>query len=427
MYISNKIKKFLATGMIFALSVSLCEAEIPVDAAIQPIQLNVKTRYYRDGDGDGDLLWSSKTLVNMVGSGKEKGVAALQDSLWEYNKRANEEYKAVRDKMLKNAKAEKELRRADGSFFFGPYENLTDVYVRRADTNVTSLLEFYHSYEGGVHGMYAVFGRNFDSKTGRELELTDVFTDANMLVGAIEAQLRRDYPNASFMTDGDKLMERMVEHMILEDKISWSLDPCGATFYFNPYMIGSYAEGIFNATILFDDYPGLFREKYAAMPAVYCMELFPYLPVRTCFADGSSTAITVGGTDSGIRVEAGGEQLFDSGYSGIIRPILVSMADGRRYIYVDTVEEGESWECTRAYDITNGVPTIVPQKSWVSRRADVPENYKEAVNNKNREKNFYVMSDVNDIWMTLFDEKGGQATKTSFKIGQGGGLLLKQQ
>lgn len=416
------IKKAMAAGVVLALSASLCEAEIPVDRSIQPVQLSVNTKYYWDGDKDGDLLWSSKTLVSVVGSEKGKGISGLQDSLWQYCKDVNKKHKDIREGILDAAKQEKALRKEYQPYVFYPFEHCTDVYIRRADTVATSLLEFSHTYEGGVHGMYGVRGRNFDSRSGKELSLKDVFTDTNMLIGAIETQLRRDYPNATFMEEGSTLMEDTVSRMVLDEVISWSLDPCGATFYFNPYVIGCYAEGIFNATILYDDYPGLFKEKYASMPANYCMELYPYLPVRTGFADGSSTVVEVGGTDSGVRVVAGGQTLVDSGFKGEARPVLVSLADGRRYLYVDAVEEGEQFERTRVYDISSGAPVTVPLKNWLSRRENVPANYKKANLDKNKkmEKNFYIMSDPDDFFMTAFNEETGETYKEVFKIGANG-------
>ena len=158
------------------------------------------------------------------------------------------------------------------------------------------------------------------------------------------------------------------------------------------------------------------------MPANYCMELYPYLPVRTGFADGSSTVVEVGGTDSGVRVVAGGQTLVDSGFKGEARPVLVSLADGRRYLYVDAVEEGEQFERTRVYDISSGAPVAVPFKNWLSRRENVPANYKKANLDKNKkmEKNFYIMSDPDDFFMTAFNEETGETYKEVFKIGANG-------
>ena len=66
----------------------------------------------------------------------------------------------------------------------------------------------------------------------------------------------------------------------------WSLDPRGISFYFNPYLIGSYAEGIFTTTIFFSERPDLFAKNVSSDiiewrgPQAYCMEIRPYFNKR---------------------------------------------------------------------------------------------------------------------------------------------------
>ena len=62
-----------------------------------------------------------------------------------------------------------------------PLTAQSDLYVRRADEKVLSLLEFTASYEGGVHGMYGYFGYNFDSRTGEKLTLEELASLANVI------------------------------------------------------------------------------------------------------------------------------------------------------------------------------------------------------------------------------------------------------
>ncbi|MBR1552961.1 MAG: DUF3298 domain-containing protein, partial [Schwartzia sp.] len=319
-----------------------CEAASYIDASIRPIQLNVYTHKTVDADAEGELLRTSVTRVILVGSDiQEIDEVPLGGALRQYNEEAEHQWQTSREKLLEQAKADRAERRASGASFFPCYESRNHVFVRRADTLVVSLLEDGSSYEGGVHGMYGVVGRNFDAKTGRELALDDVFTDRNGLAGAIEAQLRRDYPGASFMESGGVGMAEMVDRMAKDGTLVWTLDPCGATFYFNPYLIGSYAEGIFTVTRLVDEQPGLFAEKYRRAPKSYCMELRPYLPVRTTFADGSGTSVNVTTTDGGVRVMAGGVAVDDRGEASDLRPVIVSLADGRRYLYVDAIDAGD--------------------------------------------------------------------------------------
>ena len=405
--------------------VSVCEAASHIDESIRPIQVNVHTHYTVDCDKDGELLRTSVTRVSFVGSETGEIDKALGAALWKYNDEETKRAQNIREKMLGFAKQDRAERRAAGANFFPAHENLTDIFVRRADTLALSLLEYSQSYEGGVHGMYGVLGRNFDARTGKALTIDDVFTDRNELAGAIAAQLRRDYPSASFMESGGVGMAEMVEQLAREGKLNWTLDPCGASFYFNPYLLASYSEGIITTTILFDEYPALFAEKYRRAPKAYCMELRPWLPVRTTFADGSGRAVNVKTTDGGVQIIMGGAILDDWGETYDLRPVLVSLADGRRYLYVDGVAAGDAWERTRIYDLNGDAPVCVPMARQMARRGDIDEDYAEAERgpikiDENRDKSFYTMADPERFSMTFMDEATGKARLAECRVGADG-------
>ena len=404
---------------------AVCEAASYIDESIRPIQVNVHTHCTVDRDKDGELLRTSVTRVSFVGSETGEIDKALGAALWKYNDEEEQRAQSAREKMLGIAKTDRAERRAASSNFFPAYENINDIFVRRADTLAVSLLESRQSYEGGAHGMYGVVGRNFDAKTGRELTLDDVFTDMNELAGAIAAQLRRDYPSASFMESGGVGMAETVEQLVKDGALIWTLDPCGASFYFNPYLIGSYSEGIFTATILFDERPDLFRATYRRAPKSYCMELRPWLPVRTTFADGSGRAVNVKTTDGGVQIILGGAILDELGEMYDLRPVLVSLADGRRYLYVDGLAAGQAWERTRIYDLNGDAPVRVPMAQQMARRGDIDEDFAEAERgpikiDENRDKSFYTMADPERFSMTFMDEATGKACLAECRVGEDG-------
>lgn len=383
-----------------------CEAASHVDASLRPVQLAVNTHLTVDSDAEGDLLRSSRTTVNLVGSGQS--TEALQQALWQYSKEAVERRQHLREGMLVTAAADRAERKAYGSYSFVPHEALSDVFVRRADTLAVSLLEYGESYEGGAHGSYGVWGRSFDTQTGKELTLGDVFVDKKKLMAAIENRLQQDYPKASFMeSGGTELVREMTEKMVGDGTISWTLDPCGVTFYFNPYLIGSYMEGIFAATILFDEQPELFKDKYRHAPASYCMEILPYQKMRTAFAKGRTGTICVSQSDSGILIKLDDKELNDYGEASGLRPVVVSLADGRRYLYVDALEAGDIWETTSVYDISGKVPVLVPKARHMTRRADIPENYASLTEDSDPDKVFYIMADPMHFQMSDLSAGGG--------------------
>lgn len=138
------------------------------------------------------------------------------------------------------------------------------------------------------------------------------------------------------------------------------------------------------------------------------MELMPYQKVRTTFAKGKNYSIRVGNSDSGILVTVNDSKLDDSGEAGGLRPVLVSLADGHRYLYVDALDAGEIWESTRIYDISGKVPVLVPMSRHMTRRADIPENYAELKEDSDKDKVFYIMSDPTHFNMSELGAEDGK-------------------
>ena len=401
--------------------VSVCEAASHIDESIRPIQLAVNNHRMLDADEQGQLLRSSETMVVVTGSAVAEGVEELQKALWAYNRENAEQRVKFRAKLVEQAKADRAERQAAGATTFSAYQDMNDVFIRRADTMAVSLLEYSVNYEGGVHGMSGVRGRNFDSKTGQELALSDVCPDLPKLAEVIRAQLCREYPNASFVANGAETVNLLMG----AGNIAWTLDPTGVSFYFNPYLIGSYSEGIFSTTVLFDEHPELFVEQYCRAPKAYCMELRPYIPARASFANGDSAQVRVFSSDGGQRISLNGVVLDDWGETYDQRPVLVSLADGRRYLYVDGIGAGDTWERTTIYDVNGNQPVLVPMQQQFTRRADVDEDFAEAERgpimiDEKRDKGFAVMADPEDFYMTRLNESTGKAELCQCRVGADG-------
>ena len=374
-----------------------------VEAAVFPLRnIRATTKEFVEGVWEYDLLHSSRTTISL---GMEGGrFSKIAGALKKYSEKADREAEEKRAKMIADAESElAERKKYDEHPTFYPYEWNDDILVRRADSVALSFLESSYSYYGGVHGDFGVSGKNYDVATGKELALSDVFTDLNELAGAIETQLRRDYPDASFMASGGVGMADMVEQLTGSGSLIWALDPRGASFYFNPYVIGAYSEGIFTASILFDEYPGLFREKYRRGATEYCMELHQNLPVRTVFYDGRGAAVEVEGDADGVKIRFGGEELVDALPCSVydIRPVLVSLSDGRRYIYADvsTFPKEDHYEI-RVYDLTGDAPSLAGV-TYMTRLAISPNN--PAI------KKWDAITDPNDFWLNATDITGSYA------------------
>ncbi len=381
------------------------------EASLQYLPLTKRIRYFADGDQTGALLNSHWTSVDYVGIGDN-----IADALSAYSAKEGQDADDARVRMTDEARQERNERLASGSPFYGPFERTRDICVRRADSRAVSLMEFVSSYTGGVHGMYGVGGVNFDAQTGQKLALSDVCPDTEGLIAAIIAQMGFDYPDASFMQSGSTLMQDMVRQMVSDGVIPWTLDARGVSFYFNPYLIASYAEGIFTTTILFSQHPELFAEEYRVGPAPYAMELQPHLVTRLSDSQRDHR-LMVYSRDKELVITFGGMNISDPVSVEDIHPVVVGLEDGRHYLCVDCLQEGR--RVIRVYNLNNPEPNCIgvqPITLLVSPIDRVDD------------KEWYVITDPMDFSAIATKDRGIPiGTKLRCRIGSDGRIAYRRE
>ena len=373
------------------------EEAVDYNTSLRYLPLTTHTQYYVDKDEQGELLRSHWTAVGISPyeyQGPKQPVRTMINALENYSLKENQTFDATREKLVRDARNDRSQRLASGSTYFGPYQEDGDIFVRRADFRVVSFQESGYTYLGGAHGLGGVTGKNFDVHTGRELKLTDVVTDKAQLAEAVKQQLMFDYPNSSFAQSGGESMKKIVDQMIQEDKMLWSLDPRGISFYFNPYLLGSYAEGMFTTTIFFSERPDLFVKIASSDiiewrgPQAYCMEIRPYSRIRLSDSPRDERLFVSNDSDR-ILIEYCGEKLEDFVNNKEIRPVLVNTFDGRKYLYVDYAQVTNNFRL-RVYDLNGESPKFVGEFP-MTRLASSPQD---SMNRK-----WYIMSDPNEFYM----------------------------
>ena len=129
--------------------------------------------------------------------------------------------------------------------------------------NAVSLVQSYWEFTGGVHGNGGYDGKCFveDQGSVRRLKLEDLF-DPNSdwkkrLVKHCVSGLRCQ--EVSFITD--ELVQNPesattspdsfcdLKQFSTDDLTSFTLSPAGLRFYFSPYHVGSYADGVFTVGV----------------------------------------------------------------------------------------------------------------------------------------------------------------------------------
>lgn len=154
---------------------------------------------------------------------------------------------------------------------FSTYVSTLDVQVRRADSVAVSILEDY-----GIEGLRSFNGLNYDTDSGKELGLADVFVDTLKIPATVEKEIMSRIGEEEPV--GDTAVIDYFKNTP-EDSITWTLDYNGVTFYFNPGDIAPINFGIQVVTVTFSEYPDLFNKKYTIVPDEYIVSL----PVGSSF------------------------------------------------------------------------------------------------------------------------------------------------
>lgn len=123
----------------------------------------------------------------------------------------------------------------------GPVENGNDSIVSY-QTNTSC-------YLGGAHGSYVVFYYNFDKKTGRLLNISNIVpADKEMLVlKAMEEQLCKDWEAKDLADLREKTGITMLGDLYLTNNFLLRND--SIEFLFNQYEIAPYSAGLIGVTI----------------------------------------------------------------------------------------------------------------------------------------------------------------------------------
>ncbi len=378
------------------------EADSFVDGSLRSFPMAKHARYYEDGDKTGALLVSHWTGIEFTGG--MEGYEDISRAVSEYSEGLSEYASETRARMTSKAAEDRDAHQGKNFPFCGPYERKQDIFVRRSDSKIVSLLIFGSTYTGGVHGMYGVAGQNFNAETGERLSLSDVCPDTEALIDAIVAQLGFDYPDALFMKPGNTTMPDTVRKMVTEDSVQWVIDPRGISFYFNPYILGSYADGIFSTTILFSEHPGLFTEICCG-PSSYAMEMVPHLVTRLSDSPRDHR-LTVGGGYGNITVAFGGETLRDSVPISDIQPSAIECGDGRLYLLVDCLHQETGQRRIRVYDLNLPEPACIDDQP-VTLLASPPD--------RKDERRWHVITDPSDFTVTTTEEFHGCPAGTELR------------
>lgn len=318
--------------------------------------LELRTYWLQDYDSDSHTSYGSGhyQVIGLNGAMRRRW-PALADAMDAFSRQEGEDRAASFEEICTDSR---EISRDTGHEYEASQE--TDVYPRRADDQVFSFLVYYIGYTGGAHGYYSYMGHNYDPGTGQELVITDVFKDEDVLKDVIWELLLEKYPDGTV----GQMVTSLDGYGSGEGKqpLNWTAGPDGVTFFFNPYELASYAEGVQTVTLGYQEYADLYTGKIGQMADNGCCRLVSWLDEEADVdGDGQMETISIAGDRGddmmidGFTVSVDGAECEIGQYGYDCVPFLMRTADGRSILYLEIQMDNDIRQ-TAVLDLTGGAP-----------------------------------------------------------------------
>ena len=177
------------------------------------------------------------------------------------------------DAMQEDAAAYKQ---ADPTYF-RPYGLKIDWRVTGAAGRLVGLEGFQYTFSGGAHGNYMTDGRIYDTLTGDQLKIGDLFTDPEPAATALAQTLYKAIAAAKVARNRNSAGYEMFlgeseDALSLSDILAGDISLIASTeegklggfaLHFAPYEVGSYAEGAYHITIPQSEFHQYLKTAYA--------------------------------------------------------------------------------------------------------------------------------------------------------------------
>lgn len=215
-------------------------------------KVNDKTYYFEDGENA--YLYLQYCDVTVEGDGYEKVKRNIEKWSLERSEGLRSLYTSFEEQAIaSNAQAQKD--------FYG-YMLYQTVKTARADDAVISLLDDTSQYTGGEHGEFYRSGVNFDSKTGKRLEFSELFTDYdNFIEDAKETIIYelKDRYETQLAPDYEATVRAMWQE---GSEPQWYLNAAGIVIVLQEYSVGDYRMGTPEICFPYSEYKAYIKENY---------------------------------------------------------------------------------------------------------------------------------------------------------------------
>lgn len=225
-------------------------------------KITFETKEESDLAEDGKILYTSRCVYPVVEMEGNESVA----------EKINADIQAEVDDFLADtsirdwAREDYEVYLSDedlsSRYGFSGYSQDFDMTVTRNDGNVISFCIAFSSYMGGAHGLYHTIGLNFNAKTGKLLDFSDLCENektfhAGTLACLKELTTTNAYRSIMWSDDYD------LEEILYQDE-KWYFSTSGLVFFSNPYELGGFFAGNIEFTVSYAELEEMgLKEEYS--------------------------------------------------------------------------------------------------------------------------------------------------------------------
>ena len=266
---------FIAAGIVASDGASITASDGTTIVAYQGPAWHIDRVYDNVAEGDKDYVAPATIYYPVISLGRIENGCFTADSSSIPTASGTQDLSALQNSLNSLSDSLHESDRstaaiaADGSF----YEEDGMSYLAESDAQITRFDGDYFgvqvttvSFTGGAHGYTMHAGYNYNTKTGKEVFISDVLNDPDSFPQTLADAFSKKYPDAASGVIVDDVAGTFRQEMAEDDGVplQWNFTNDGIRIYINAYDITAYAAGSFTIDFSTDEYPDLIKSEYTA-------------------------------------------------------------------------------------------------------------------------------------------------------------------
>ena len=243
------------------------------EVIVAPTPILYATEYEYDHYMEKDSWFSYANISGEYPYVISEGYDALNAALKEYNTKSWGDMRYVLDntKEIVEESTEEDLENMKDMM---PWYDEQSVSFVRCDDIIFSYWLSDGTWMGGAHPYTYTSGVNFDSATGKKLDLSDITTDYDKFYELVLKKLENTQDTDYFYDE----WKDTVKSMFYEDDyaLEWTITYDDINLFFNSYSLMPYAGGPVDLEISFEECGELVNPKYMVKPSDRLMKRLPW-------------------------------------------------------------------------------------------------------------------------------------------------------